>query len=176
MKFLTLKLLILSCLLLKASFAYSDNNLKLENLIIHKNPIKYNDIIFNDINDEFIDLSKFQNKLIILNFWATWCLPCKEEMPHLDKLQVNKKLSGIKIFPIHITKGKKNNLKKFFLELKIKNLSIYLDKKNNMPQKFQLRGLPTTIFINKKGEEFARIVGIYNFEEENFIKWLQKYN
>ena len=51
-----------------------------------------------------------------------------------------------------------------------------MDKKNNMPQKFQLRGLPTTIFINKKGEEFARIVGIYNFEEENFIKWLQKYN
>ena len=103
MKLLTLKFFITTLLLLTISFSYSDETTKIGNVIIHQNPIKYSDIVFKDINNQDINLAKFKNKLVILNFWATWCAPCKEEMPYLDQLQVNKELFNIKIFPINVS-------------------------------------------------------------------------
>ena len=64
----------------------------------------------------------------------------------------------------------------FFSELNVKNLEIFFDISSNLTNKFMLRGLPTTVFINKNGEEFARIVGWYDFSNEKFINWLKEYN
>ena len=64
----------------------------------------------------------------------------------------------------------------FFSELNVKNLEIFFDTSSNLANKFMLRGLPTTVFINKNGEEFARIVGWYDFSNEKFINWLKEYN
>ena len=75
-----------------------------------------------NLKNEDINLVKFENKLIILNFWATWCLPCRREMPYLDQLQVNEKLSNIKILPINVGREGKEKPKKFFSELNVKNL------------------------------------------------------
>jgi thiol-disulfide isomerase/thioredoxin len=176
MKLLTLKFFITTLLLLTISFSYSDETTKIGNVIIHQNPIKYSDIVFKDINNQDINLAKFKNKLVILNFWATWCAPCKEEMPYLDQLQVNKELFNIKIFPINVSNERIQKQKSFFNQLDIKNLNIFIDSSGNFPQKFMLRGLPTTIFLNKNGQEFARLVGSYNFNNKNFIKWLENYN
>jgi len=66
--------------------------------------------------------------------------------------------------------------KKFFNDVKIKKLKIFFDSKLNFVKEFKLRGVPTTIFINKKGEEFARIIGEANFQDAKFIKWLTKYD
>ena len=66
--------------------------------------------------------------------------------------------------------------KKFFKELNIKKLSIYFDKNLNFVKEFKLRGVPTTIIINKKGEEFARIIGEVDFVDKKFLKWLSKYD
>ena len=114
MKFLTLNFFIATLLLLNVSSSYAEETPNIGNVVIHKNPIKYSDIIFKDINDQDINLAKFKDKLVILNFWATWCAPCKEEMPYLDKLQVNEKLSNIKIFPINISNEKIKKQKFFF--------------------------------------------------------------
>ena len=97
-------------------------------------------------------------------------------MPSLDLLQSNKKLDNLKIFPINIGKENKNKTKKFFIDLNIKNLDIYFDHNSNLQKKFKLRGIPTTILINKKGEEFARIMGYIDFENPNFINWLNNFN
>ena len=78
--------------------------------------------------------------------------------------------------PINIGRDSIEKSMNFYKKLKIKNLKIYFDKDVELANKFLLRGLPTTVFINKKGEEFARIVGFVNFDDKKIIKWLQKYD
>ena len=118
----------------------------------------------------------FRNKLLIVNFWATWCAPCREEMPSLDLLQSDKRLSNLKVFPINVGKEDIFKSKVFFKELNIKNLDIYFDPTVDLANKFLLRGLPTTILINKKGQEFARIIGYVDFNDQKFINWLKNFN
>ncbi len=145
----------------------------LKNLVIHKIPKIYDNVIFLDDAYEEINIQNLDSKLIILNFWATWCEPCKEEMPSLNRLQANQKLKNLKIYPINIGKENLNKVKSFFTELDINNLEPYFDNPSTLAKTFSLRGLPTTILLNSKGEEFARIIGSINFDDENFINWLK---
>ncbi len=112
----------------------------------------------------------------MLNFWATWCAPCKEEMPSLDLLQKHENLDNLKIFPINVGKDGTEKSVIFFEDLKIKNLEIYFDPPITLAKKFGLRGIPTSILFNKDGLEFARIIGSIDFGDKNFIKWLSNYN
>ena len=171
-----MKFLIIFFYLVTTSVSYSLEQPNIKNIVINKDPKSYEDIIFKDFNNKDVNLENFKNKLIILNFWATWCKPCLEEMPSLDILQSKKKLNNLKIFPINI--GQENILKaeKFYKELNNKNLNIYFDPTVTLAKKFSLRGIPTTILINKQGKEFARILGEVDFENEELIKWLEKYN
>ena len=145
----------------------------LKNLVVHKIPKIYDNVIFLDDKDEEINIQNLDSKLTILNFWATWCEPCKEEMPSLNRLQANQKLKNLKIYPINIGKENLNKVKSFFTELDINNLEPYFDNPSTLAKTFSLRGLPTTILLNSKGEEFARIIGSINFDDENFINWLK---
>jgi hypothetical protein len=87
----------------------------------------------------------------------------------LDKLQ---NVNGIKIFPINIEKNNKFKTEIFFKNLKIKNLSIYFDIENNLVNLFKLRGIPTTIILNKDRKEIARVLGAVDFSDQRFIDWL----
>ena len=97
-------------------------------------------------------------------------------MPSLDLLQSNKKMKNLIILPINVGKENVDKAKKFFKDLKIKNLKIYYDDSVKLANNFSLIGLPTTILINKNGEEFARILGSIDFEDKDFIKWLSTYD
>ena len=156
--------------------SYANEVLDIKNLIINKELKKYDSLTFLDTKNTQLDLKDFKGKLILLNFWATWCAPCKEEMPSLDLLQSNKNLKNLKIFPINVGKDNIEKASKFFKDLKIKNLDVYFDSPVTLAKKFSLRGIPTSILINKDGLEFARIVGSINFEDKKFIKWLSEYN
>ena len=171
-----MKLLIIFIYLITTSLSYSIEQPDIKNIVINKYPKSYKNITFRDINNKNVNLENFKNKLIILNFWATWCAPCVEEMPSLDFLQSHKKLNNLKIFPINIGQEDLLKSKIFFRKLKIKNLDIYFDPTVNLSKKFLLRGVPTTIFINKEGKEFARIVGSIDFSDEKFISWLENFN
>ena len=171
-----MKLLIIFIYLIAINFSYALEKPDLKNLVLIENPKLYEDIIFIDINQKNVNLDDFKGKLIILNFWATWCAPCKEEMPSLDDLQSNGELSNLKIFPINIGQEDISKSEFFFKELDIKNLKIYFDAPITLAKKFSLRGVPTTILFNKKGEEFARIIGSIDFKDEKFINWLKTYN
>ena len=155
---------------------YAAEKPDIKNIIINKDVKKYDSLTFLDDKNKRIDLSDFKGNLILLNFWATWCAPCKEEMPSLDLLLENKDLNNLKIFPINVGQDKIEKTSKFFNDLKIKNLKIYYDNPTTLAKTFGLRGLPTSILFNKNGEEFARIVGSINFEDKKFIKWLSNYN
>ena len=155
---------------------YANEVPDIKNLIINKELKKYDSLTFLDTKNTQLDLKDFKGKLILLNFWATWCAPCKEEMPSLDSLQSNKNLKNLKIFPINVGKDNIKKASKFFKDLKIRNLDIYFDSPVTLAKKFSLRGIPTTILLNKDGLEFARIVGSIDFEDKKFIKWLSEYN
>ena len=176
MKFLVFKFLAVFLYLITTSLSYSIEQPDIKNIIISKDNKSYKNVIFKDVNDQDINLDNFKNKLIIINFWATWCAPCREEMPLLDFLQSDKRLNNLKVLPINVGNDSMFKSKIFFQELNIKNLDLYFDPTMNLANKFALRGLPTTILINKKGQEFARILGYINFRDEKFINWLKNFN
>jgi len=171
-----MKLLIIFTYLIIANFSYASEKPNIKNLVLIKNPKIYEGVIFKDINQKSVNLDDFKGKLILLNFWATWCAPCKEEMPSLDDLQSNSKFSNLKIFPINIGQEEITKSESFFKKLNIKNLDIYIDAPITLAKKFSLRGVPTTILLNKEGKEFARIMGSIDFNNEEFINWLKTYN
>ena len=176
MRLLSLKLFLLIIYLLFTSISSADQKLNIKNLTIHKELKKVNNVIFKNSEDIEFSIEDFREKLIIVNFWATWCLPCKEEMPSLDKLQIDKRLDNLKILPINIGQEDLEKSKIFYKKLNIKNLEIYYDPSVKIASKFLLRGLPTTIVINKKGQEIARIIGLIDFNNEEFINWIKKFN
>ena len=149
---------------------------KIKNIVIHKDPKVYDNVIFLDKNDKKLNIEEFRGNLILLNFWATWCEPCKEEMPSLNRLQVNKDLSNLKIFAINISQESKKKVDGFFKDFSIKNFDPYFDAPITLAKTFSLRGVPTTILINKDGKEFSRIFGSIDFDNKNFIEWLKTYN
>ena len=169
-----MRLLIIFIFLITNSFAEEVFDIK--NLIINKELKKYDNLSFLDDKNNQINLDDLYGNLILLNFWATWCAPCKEEMPSLDNLQSNKNLNNLKIFPINIGKDNLKKALEFFEDLEIKNLNIYFDNPSTLAKTFNLRGVPTSILINKDGYEFARIIGSIDFNDINFIKWLSTYN
>ena len=148
----------------------------IKNIVIHKVPKIHDNVIFLDQKDQKININEYVGNLLILNFWATWCEPCKEEMPSLDNLQVNPDLDKIKIFAINIGKENLEKVDKFFVNLNIKNFEPYFDSPITLAKTFSLRGVPTSILINKKGQEFARVIGSIDFEDKNFVNWIKKYN
>ena len=148
----------------------------IKNLVLNKDVKKYDSLTFLDHKNNLLDLNKYQGKLILMNFWATWCAPCKEEMPSLDLLTDNENLDNLRIFPINVGKDSNKKALEFFKNLGIKNLKVYFDPPETLAKKFGLRGIPTTILFNKNGEEFARIIGSIDFSDEEFIKWLSGYN
>ena len=169
-----MRFLIIFIFLISNSFAAETSNIK--NLVINKELKKYDSLTFLDDKDNQISLEDYRGNLILLNFWATWCAPCKKEMPSLDLLQNNKNLSNLKIFPINVGQDNIEKSLKFFEELRIRNLKLYFDSPITLAKKFKLRGIPTSILFNKNGSEFARIVGSIDFEDEKFIEWLSSYN
>jgi thiol-disulfide isomerase/thioredoxin len=171
-----MKLLIIFIYLITINFGSAFEKPDIKNLVIIKNPKLYEDVIFININQKNVNLEDFKGKLVILNFWATWCAPCKEEMPSLDTLQKNIKLNNLKIFPINIGQEDVPKSVSFFKELNIQNLEIYFDAPITLAKKFSLRGVPTSILFNKEGKEFARIMGSIDFNDEEFINWLKFYN
>ena len=169
MRFLTIFIfLMLSSFSLEAS--------EIKNLIIYEEPKKYDNLSFLDDKNNELKLNSFKGNIILLNFWATWCAPCKEEMPSLDLLQENNELNNLKIFPINIGKDNLEKASSFFNNLKIRNLNLYFDNPETLAKKLSLRGIPTTILFDKKGDEFARIVGSIDFSDQKFLDWLKQYN
>ncbi|MDC1344111.1 TlpA family protein disulfide reductase [Pelagibacteraceae bacterium] len=171
-----MKLLLIFIYLITSNNSYALEKPNIKNLVLSKNPKIYEEVVFKDTNNYDVNLDDFKGKLLILNFWATWCAPCREEMPSLDDLQSNSNFDNLKIFLINIGQENFTKSDSFFKELGIQNLEIYFDAPITLAKKFSLRGVPTTILFNKKGEEFGRIMGSIDFNNLEFINWLKQYD
>ena len=111
-----MRFLILFILLISNVLANEAPNIK--NLVINNELKTYDNITFLDSNEKIIKLTDYKGNLVLLNFWATWCLPCKKEMPSLDDLKASPELNNIEIFPINIGKENLEKTNKFFFRFK----------------------------------------------------------
>ena len=156
--------------ILVVNIAFSKEKPPFKNILVLDEPKTYEQIIFQDRDGTQIDLNLINtDEIYILNFWATWCAPCKDEMPSLDKLHAK---NGVFVFPINMEEKNLNNTDKFYKDLNIKNLNTYFDNGLKLVKVFALRGVPTTIILNKNKEMVARISGSLDFADDKFVTWL----
>ena len=164
------------CFSIFSSISQTNEDVPLNNIAINEIPKPISSLIFEDFSGNEINLNHYVGKLVIINFWATWCAPCKKEMPSLDKLYQVNNFKNLQVFAVNMEQPNTLKTKKFFTNLNIQKLEIFFDRNLNFVKEFKLRGVPTTVLINKKGEEFARIIGEVNFQDKKFLKWLSKYD
>ena len=164
------------CFSIFSSISQTNEDVPLNNMVINEIPKPISSLIFEDFSGNEINLNQYNGKLVIINFWATWCAPCKKEMPSLDKLYQANNFKNLQVFAVNMEQPNILKTKKFFTDLNIKKLEIFFDNNLNFVKEFKLRGVPTTVLINKKGEEFARIIGEVNFLDKKFLKWLSNYD
>ena len=144
-----------------------------KNIVLHKKPLEIKELKFKDFNLNDVDLTGKKGNIMILNFWATWCVPCKKEMPSLEKL--SNEYPEILIYPVNLEKPNLDKAHKFFSDLKISKLNIYFDPEFSLVKLFNMRGVPTSILIDKNGREFGRVIGEVDFFDKSFTKLIKKY-
>ena len=175
MKYKKLNYLVFFIYLISSSGSYSIERPDIKNLIIHNEKKKIEKAEFFNSKNKKVNLNDYKSNIVIINFWATWCAPCKEEMPHLNQLKSKYKFKDIEIIPINIADEELKKSKEFFEELSINNLEVFYGSSLDLAKEFKLRGIPTTIFIDKEGYEFARIIGFIDFENKSFLDWLSNH-
>ena len=144
-----------------------------KNIVIYEKPKIIKELKFKDLNLQEVDLTNKKGNIMILNFWATWCAPCRREMPSLERL--THLHPEVKVFAINMEKPNKLKAQDFFKFIGVLSLDIYFDPELKLVKQFKMRGLPTSILIDKNGNEFGRIVGEIDFTDKNFIKILKKF-
>ncbi len=162
--------IILTLLISKNLFASDDFS---KNIVIYEKPKVIKELKFKDLNLQEIDLTNKKGNIMILNFWATWCAPCRREMPSLERLTHN--YPEIKVYAINMEKPNKLKAQDFFKFIGVLSLDIYFDPKLKLVKQFKMRGLPMSILIDKNGKEFGRVVGEIDFMNEKFIEILKRY-
>lgn len=104
-------------------------------------------------------LADFRGKAVLLNIWATWCPPCRNEMPSLDRLQAKLGGDDFVVVPLSIDRAGIDDVKPFFDEIGIQKLAIYLDRSSGVMSSLKVVGLPTTLLVGRDGRELMRWVG-----------------
>ena len=144
-----------------------------KNIIIHEKPTQIKELKFKDSDLNDVDLTNKKGNIMIINFWATWCAPCKREMPSLEKL--TNKYPEIKVYAINTENPNKLKIRDFFRTIDVASLETYYDPDFKLVKQFKMRGLPTSILIDKNGNEFGRVIGEVDFMGESFLKIIKKY-
>ena len=182
MKFFIFILIILTSLSFK-SYNNKDKDLiseflknELEDFELSKEKKNISNLIFKDHQEKKISFSDFKGKILLVNFWATWCAPCIKEMPSLDRLK--SKVDGdFDVLAISVDRDGVEKVNDFFNENKISNLEKFFDIKNSLAKEMNLYGVPTSFFVNKEGDLIGYYQGDMEWDNDtviNFINYLIK--
>lgn len=122
-------------------------------------PVPAPDIAFTDRDGGQHSLEDWRGKVLLVNFWATWCAPCREEMPSLDQLQVEMGGDDFEVLTIAAGRNPLESIDKFFDEVGLENLPVLRDERQHLARAMGVMGLPVTILIDREGHEVARLIG-----------------
>lgn len=139
----------------------------------HAEPQPIADIVFTDAGGQVRRLSEWRGKTVILNLWATWCAPCKAEMPSLDRLQAHLGADGFTVIALSMDRTGLKEPSAFFAQEGIAHLQLYIDGAGEAISKLKAPGLPLTAVLNEKGEEVARLVGPAQWDSSPMIAQLK---
>lgn len=145
----------------------------LNNLLFFMEPLP--DLEFLDGEGRELTLDSFKGQTLLLNIWATWCVPCRKEMPALDRLQA--KLGGpdFRVVAVSIDRGGLPVVKDFYEELGLQALEIYVDPSGSSANKVGAVGIPTTLLVSRNGREVARAVGPAEWDSSEVVQFMRDY-
>lgn len=145
-----------------------------ENLVVEA-PKALPEVSFRDANGKSLSLGDFHGKVVLLNLWATWCLPCRAEMPTLDRLQTQLGGPGFAVVALSIDRDGRTAVDPFFRQVGIVHLARYLDTSGKAAGRLGALGLPTTLLIDPQGQEVGRLVGPAEWDRAEMIAFLRQF-
>ncbi len=142
---------------IKSAEALREGDMK--KLVFHQEPVAISTSAFvhEDGGDGF--LADYEGKYVLLNFWATWCAPCRAEMPMLSELQTELGSDAFEVVTLATGRNMPPAIKKFFAEIEVDNLPRHQDPKQKIARDMKVLGLPITVIIDPEGQEIARLRG-----------------
>lgn len=141
-------------------------------MVLHEEPQEVPAVSFSDADGVEMTLAGFEGRFVVLNFWATWCAPCRDEMPSLNALQ--QQLGGENFAVVTIASGRNPvpAINRFFAEEGVTDLPVYLDPRQTMSRQMGVLGLPITVLLNPEGQEIGRLRGDADWAGEEAIALL----
>ena len=128
-------------------------------LVLHDSPRSVAAVQFTDQQGRARSLDDLRGKVVVLNIWATWCVPCRKEMPALDRLQGTLGGAELKVVPLSVDRGGLETVRKFYSEINLRNVAVYTDPSGQALRAVGAIGLPTTLVIDRAGQEVGRAIG-----------------
>jgi len=136
-------------------------------------PVALPEIHFVDASDRPLSLGNFRGRPVLLNIWATWCVPCRKEMPSLDRLQAKFDPSQFLVLTLSIDRKGIPAVKAFYEELGLKSLGIYVDQSGVAVHLLSVLGVPTTLFVDRAGHEVGRKIGAAEWDSPETVALLR---
>ena len=128
-------------------------------LVVHKAPRDRIDETFRDLYGNPVTLADYSGKVVLLNIWATWCPPCRAEMPSLDRLAGEMEGAECAVIALSTDRGGVERVARFVADVQIENLKIMLDRSGDCSRRAGVLGLPATLILDRQGREIARLLG-----------------
>lgn len=142
-----------------------------------KTPIPVTDLVFRDASGQERKLGDWGNKTVLLNLWATWCAPCKKEMPALDELQQKLGSADFEVVAVNIDTRDPEKAKTWLKDTGITSLAYYADPTARifqvLKEKGRAFGMPTTLLVDGNGCEVATLAGPAEWASDDAIKFIK---
>ena len=142
--------------------------------VFRKAPEDLPEVKFQDATGKERTLADWRGRVVLLNLWATWCLPCRKEMPALDRLQIEMGSDSFEVVALSVDRTGVTGARKFLDETKVEKLTLYADGTARMATTLRAAGLPATLLIDRRGREIGRLLGPAEWDSEDakrLIRW-----